>query len=201
MRVLEEEIFGPLLPIKTYKEFGETIDYVNGKPRPLAVYYFGEDSGEERAVLIGSLDPIPFEPELWQARAREGASRLGAARSRLDVEVGILRVHFAGEHAAELEPFDPRLEAPQVPFDFGRRGGVVFLDGKGEQLVRIPQPAADLVQPDDDLFQPGPLLAERLRALRLVPDVRLFQLALDLGQPLRLLIVVKDTSSTRPRVQ
>ena len=51
MRVLEEEIFGPLLPIKTYKNFGETIDYVNANPRPLAVYYFGEDSGEERAVL------------------------------------------------------------------------------------------------------------------------------------------------------
>ena len=51
MRVLEEEIFGPLLPIKTYKDFGETIDYVNAHPRPLALYYFGEDAGEERAVL------------------------------------------------------------------------------------------------------------------------------------------------------
>jgi coniferyl-aldehyde dehydrogenase len=51
MQVLEEEIFGPLLPIKTYKDFGETIDYVNSKPRPLAVYYFGEDSKEERDVL------------------------------------------------------------------------------------------------------------------------------------------------------
>ena len=51
MRVLEEEIFGPLLPIKPYKDFAETINYVNSKPRPLAVYYFGEDSKEERDVL------------------------------------------------------------------------------------------------------------------------------------------------------
>jgi coniferyl-aldehyde dehydrogenase len=51
MRVLEEEIFGPLLPIKTYKDFNETINYVNSKPRPLAVYYFGEDATEERNVL------------------------------------------------------------------------------------------------------------------------------------------------------
>ena len=51
MRVLEEEIFGPLLPIKTYKDFDETIAYVNSKPRPLAVYYFGSDSKEERDVL------------------------------------------------------------------------------------------------------------------------------------------------------
>lgn len=51
MRVLEEEIFGPLLPIKTYKDFDETIRYVNSKPRPLAIYYFGQDAAEERAVL------------------------------------------------------------------------------------------------------------------------------------------------------
>jgi coniferyl-aldehyde dehydrogenase len=51
MRVLEEEIFGPLLPIKTYKDFNETIDYVNSKPRPLGLYYFGEDNNEERQVL------------------------------------------------------------------------------------------------------------------------------------------------------
>jgi coniferyl-aldehyde dehydrogenase len=51
MRVLEEEIFGPLLPIKTYKDFDDTINYVNSKPRPLAVYYFGEDAAEERNVL------------------------------------------------------------------------------------------------------------------------------------------------------
>ncbi len=51
MRVLEEEIFGPLLPIRTYKEFDECIDYVNARPRPLAAYYFGNDSKEERTVL------------------------------------------------------------------------------------------------------------------------------------------------------
>ena len=75
------------------------------------------------------------------------------------------------------------------------------IPNKGEQLVRIPQPAADLVQPDDDLFQPRPFLAECLGALRFVPDVRLFQFPLDLCQPLCLLIVVKDTSSTHRRVQ
>ena len=51
MRILEEEIFGPLLAIKTYNDFNETINYVNSKPRPLAVYYFGEDATEERNVL------------------------------------------------------------------------------------------------------------------------------------------------------
>ena len=51
MRILDEEIFGPLLPVKTYKDFNETIDYVNSRPRPLAAYYFGHDRSEERDVL------------------------------------------------------------------------------------------------------------------------------------------------------
>ena len=50
LKVLQEEIFGPLLPIRTYTEFSETIDYINSRPRPLAVYYFGEDADEQAAV-------------------------------------------------------------------------------------------------------------------------------------------------------
>jgi coniferyl-aldehyde dehydrogenase len=48
---MEEEIFGPLLPIRTYKDFGEAIDYINRNPRPLAAYYFGTDKGEEQTFL------------------------------------------------------------------------------------------------------------------------------------------------------
>jgi coniferyl-aldehyde dehydrogenase len=50
LKMLEEELFGPLLPIRTYKNFDETIDYINSKPRPLAAYYFGEDKTEEEAL-------------------------------------------------------------------------------------------------------------------------------------------------------
>ena len=52
---MEEEIFGPLLPIRTYKDFGETIDYINANPRPLAAYYFGTDKGEERPSCTARL--------------------------------------------------------------------------------------------------------------------------------------------------
>lgn len=51
MQVMREEIFGPLLPIKTYQDFATAIDYVNGQPRPLAAYYFGEDASERQQVL------------------------------------------------------------------------------------------------------------------------------------------------------
>jgi len=36
-----EEIFGPVLAIKTYGSLDEAIEYVNGHPRPLALYFFG----------------------------------------------------------------------------------------------------------------------------------------------------------------
>ncbi|MCC5887653.1 MAG: coniferyl aldehyde dehydrogenase [Gammaproteobacteria bacterium] len=51
MQVMQEEIFGPLLPVKGYGQVAETIDYVNDHPRPLGLYYFGKDKAEEREVL------------------------------------------------------------------------------------------------------------------------------------------------------
>jgi acyl-CoA reductase-like NAD-dependent aldehyde dehydrogenase len=41
MRVMQEEIFGPLLPIVGYGSIDDAIAYVNARPRPLALYYFG----------------------------------------------------------------------------------------------------------------------------------------------------------------
>ena len=41
MRVMQEEIFGPLLPIVGYDSIDDAIAYVNRRPRPLALYYFG----------------------------------------------------------------------------------------------------------------------------------------------------------------
>jgi len=51
MAVMNEEIFGPILPIKTYREIDEVIDYVNDRDRPLGLYYFGRDKGEQERVL------------------------------------------------------------------------------------------------------------------------------------------------------
>ncbi len=55
MRVAEEEIFGPLLPIIPYDDFNEVIRHVNERPRPLALYYFGSDAGERARVLTGTI--------------------------------------------------------------------------------------------------------------------------------------------------
>jgi coniferyl-aldehyde dehydrogenase len=51
LQVMQDEIFGPVLPIKGYSAVEQTIDYINHKPRPLGLYYFGQDSSEEDQVL------------------------------------------------------------------------------------------------------------------------------------------------------
>ncbi|MCI4643959.1 MAG: coniferyl aldehyde dehydrogenase [Hyphomonadaceae bacterium] len=51
MTVMQDEIFGPILPVKTYTETREAVAYVNAHDRPLGLYYFGEDAGEKDMVL------------------------------------------------------------------------------------------------------------------------------------------------------
>ncbi|XOV88336.1 MAG: coniferyl aldehyde dehydrogenase [Pseudomonadota bacterium] len=51
MKVMQEEIFGPVLPVKRYSSVEETIDYINEHDRPLGLYYFGSDASEEKKVL------------------------------------------------------------------------------------------------------------------------------------------------------
>ena len=51
MRVMQEEIFGPILPVRTYDQIEEALEFVNAQPKPLALYYFGADRLEEERVL------------------------------------------------------------------------------------------------------------------------------------------------------
>src|SRR3546814_12907051 len=51
MKVIQRYIFGPVLPVKTYKNIGEAIDYVNEHDRPLGLYDFVQDKSEEYGVL------------------------------------------------------------------------------------------------------------------------------------------------------
>ncbi len=51
MRVMREEIFGPLLPLVPYDTLDEAIAYVNGRDRPLALYYFDWDRGRAERIL------------------------------------------------------------------------------------------------------------------------------------------------------
>jgi coniferyl-aldehyde dehydrogenase len=51
MTVMQEEIFGPILPVRSYAAIDDAIAEVNRRDRPLALYYFGSDAAERRRVL------------------------------------------------------------------------------------------------------------------------------------------------------
>ncbi|NWL76356.1 coniferyl-aldehyde dehydrogenase [Pseudomonas taiwanensis] len=51
MKLMQEEIFGPLLPIVPYRAIDDAFAYINDRPRPLALYYFGYGKAEQQRVL------------------------------------------------------------------------------------------------------------------------------------------------------
>ena len=51
MPVMEEEIFGPILPILTYDHLDEVIAAVNTRPKPLALYLFAKDTDVQEKIL------------------------------------------------------------------------------------------------------------------------------------------------------
>ncbi len=51
MALMQEEIFGPILPVLTYRHMAEAVAYINARPRPLALYYFGPEDDDCRMLL------------------------------------------------------------------------------------------------------------------------------------------------------
>ena len=85
LALMREEIFGPVLPIRTYRLLDEAIDYVNRHPRPLALYYFGEDAQKRDLVLARTVSGgVSVNETLMHVLVEElpfggvGASGIGA---------------------------------------------------------------------------------------------------------------------------
>ncbi|MGO8914243.1 MAG: coniferyl aldehyde dehydrogenase [Bradyrhizobium sp.] len=55
MTVMQEEIFGPLLPIIGYRDAAEPVSYINSHDRPLALYWFGKDDAARDEVLARTI--------------------------------------------------------------------------------------------------------------------------------------------------
>lgn len=51
MKIMQEEIFGPVLPVMAYRELDEAIAYINAHDRPLALYLFDNDTVRREALL------------------------------------------------------------------------------------------------------------------------------------------------------
>lgn len=51
MTAMQEELFGPILPIETFESMNQAITRINGRPHPLAFYYFDDDGHRVEDVL------------------------------------------------------------------------------------------------------------------------------------------------------
>ncbi len=55
MTILQEEIFGPLFPVMTYRNIDEVLDFINKRDRPLGLYLFTNDKALEHKVLYSTI--------------------------------------------------------------------------------------------------------------------------------------------------
>ena len=55
MKIMQEEIFGPLLPILEAESLNESLDYISKRDRPLALYWFGKNKNKLNRVLKESI--------------------------------------------------------------------------------------------------------------------------------------------------
>jgi len=85
MTIMQEEIFGPLLPVMGYRDAGEPIAYVNTRDRPLALYWFGKDDAARDEVLARTVsggvtinDCLFHFAQINQPMGGVGASGTGA---------------------------------------------------------------------------------------------------------------------------
>ncbi len=49
--IMQDEIFGPILPVLDYSDLKEAIDYINSKPKPLALYFFSRERHKQERIL------------------------------------------------------------------------------------------------------------------------------------------------------
>jgi coniferyl-aldehyde dehydrogenase len=85
MTIMQEEIFGPLLPVVGYQDAHEPISYINQHDRPLALYWFGKDDAARDEVLARTVsggvtvnDCLFHFTQINQPMGGVGASGTGA---------------------------------------------------------------------------------------------------------------------------
>ncbi len=50
-KIMKEEIFGPLLPVLKFSQVSEVVDFINTRPKPLALYIFSRDKDFQRKII------------------------------------------------------------------------------------------------------------------------------------------------------
>jgi hypothetical protein len=91
-------------------------------------------------------------------------------------------------------------EALDIGHERIQRVAIVLFHYEFQQAACVCKASCQRIQGCDNLLELRPFLAEGLGTVGFVPDIGLFELALDLGQAFRLGVVVKDTPLTQSRV-
>ncbi|MVV46675.1 coniferyl aldehyde dehydrogenase [Pseudomonas sp. PB120] len=115
--IMREEIFGPAMVVLTYEALNDVIDDINARPRPLALYYFGEDLEEQQYVLDRTVsggvtvNDVMMHPAMHDAPfGGVGASGMGHYHGR----EGFLE--FSHQRTVFKAPeFDPRRQWGLLP--------------------------------------------------------------------------------------
>ena len=115
--LMREEIFGPVLPIVEYRTLDEAIGFVNARPRPLALYWFGRDrSGRDRVLGETLSGGVTVDDCLWHVGVEDlpfggvGDSGMGAYHG----ERGFLA--FTHEKGVYLQPRFSALALVRPPY-------------------------------------------------------------------------------------
>ncbi len=89
MAVMQQEVFGPVLPVRRYSGINEAISYINAHDRPLALYHFGPDKAERQRLLDRTLSGgVTLDDVVFHVGIEDlpfggiGASGMGAYHGR-----------------------------------------------------------------------------------------------------------------------
>jgi len=103
-RLLQEEIFGPILPVLPYDDLASVMAYINARPRPLSLYWFGQDTAARDRVLAETVSGGVTVNDTLMHIAHDGLPFGGVGESGIGAyhgEAGFLR--FTHEKAVFVQ--------------------------------------------------------------------------------------------------
>ena len=108
MTIMQEEIFGPLLPIKTYKHIDEVLAYINDRDRPLGLYLFSKNKELQDKVVMNTISGGVCINDVMMQVAQHDMPFGGSGNSGMG--------HYHGyEGFAELSKLRPVIKQAPIP--------------------------------------------------------------------------------------
>jgi len=122
---------------------------------------------------------------------------LGPAGAGIDLDIGIVRVRLAREQRRDLVPLRPFGKLGEAAHGIVGKRGVAFGLGHLEELGRVGKLPLDRPGRADRLLQPPPLAHDVLGVLGVVPQRRVFDLGVELLEPLHRRIPIEEPAEQR----